>query len=129
MTWTRPTLLGLAVLFMLFVFVQFFLGGLILFSGFSEGVTDHERVGYPVLHTLPLLMIIVTAVGRMGGKLIGMSVALLIMVGIQPLWASADTDSDWINAIHIPFGLLIAFLGYHILVAASRAYKGGEKAF
>lgn len=128
MTWTRPTLLGLAVLFMLFVFVQFFLGGLILFSGFTEGVTDHERVGYPVLHTIPLLMILVSALGRMGGKIIGMCVGLLIMVGIQPIWASMDTDSDWVNAIHVPFGVLIAFLGYHILVAASRAYKGAKAA-
>lgn len=128
MTWTRPTLLGLAVLFMLFVFIQFFLGGLMMFEGVAEWSTDHERVGYPVLHTIPLVMLVIAAVGRMGGKLIGMCGALVVMVGIQPQLIGA-TDTGWVNALHIPFGLLIAFLGYHILVAASRAYKGGEKAF
>jgi len=114
--------MGLAWLFMAFVLIQFFLGGLIVFGGDDSG--PHETVGYPILHLIPILMIVVAAIGKMGKKIIGMTVGLLVMIFIQPVWAAIETDSDWINAIHIPFALLVAFLGYHIAVAATRLQRG-----
>ena len=127
MTWARPALMALAWLFMIFVFIQFFLGGLIVFAGEDSG--PHETVGYPVLHILPILMIVMAVVGKMGKKLIGMTVALLVLIFIQPIWAALETDSEWINAIHVPFALVIAALGYHVAEAATRAYKSTDKAF
>jgi hypothetical protein len=128
MTWTRPALLGLASLFLLFVFVQFFFGGMLAFSNHAKGLDVHELIGYPILHTLAILMILVAIIGKMGKKLIGMTVGLLVMVFIQPIWASVSTDETWVHAIHVPFALAIAFLGYHIMKAAMVAYKGGETA-
>ncbi len=126
MTWTRPALAGLAGLFMLFVFIQFFFGGMLAFSGRVDGLDEHEIIGYPILHTIPILMIVVAIIGKMGKKLIGMSVGLFVMVFIQPVWASIDTDSTWVHAIHVPFALAIAFLGYHLMKAAMVNYKGAN---
>jgi hypothetical protein len=128
MTWTRPALVGLAGLFMLVVFVQFFFGGMLAFSGRTDGADAHELIGYPILHTIPILMIVVAIVGKMGKKLIFMTVGLLVMIFIQPIWASIDTEDTWINAIHVPFALAIAFLGYHLFKAAMVAYRGGSTA-
>ena len=124
MTWTRPALFGLSALFMLVVFVQFFFGGMLAFSGMVDGLDEHRIIGYPILHTLAILMIVTTVLGKMGGKLIGMSVGLFVMIVIQPFWATIDTDSTWVNAIHVPFALAIAFLGFHVNKAAMVLYKG-----
>jgi hypothetical protein len=108
---------------LLFVFIQFFFGGMLAFSNHTKGLDAHEAIGYPILHTLAILMILVAIIGKMGKKVIGMTVGLLILVGIQPIWASADTDTTWIHAIHVPWALAIAFLTYHIHKAAMVAYK------
>jgi hypothetical protein len=73
-------------------------------------------------------MIVVALIGKSSKKLIGMSVGLFVLVLIQPMWASVDTDSTWVHAIHVPFALAIAFLGYHLMKAAIAAYKGAETA-
>jgi hypothetical protein len=127
MTWTRPALVGLAWLFMLFVAIQFFFGGMLAFSGFADGLDEHRIIGYPILSTIPILMIVVAVIGKLEKKIIGMTVGLFVLVVIQPQWASIDTDKTWIHAIHVPFALAIAFLGYHLAKAATVAYKG-EKA-
>lgn len=128
MAWARTALLGLASLFMIFVFVQFFFGGMLTFSGHVDGLEAHRIIGYPVLHTLAILMIVVAVIGKLGKKLIGMSAGLFVMVMIQPVWASMDTDQVWVRAMHIPFALALSFLGYHLLKAAIVAYRGSSPA-
>jgi hypothetical protein len=129
MTWTRPALLGLASLFLLFVVIQFFFGGMLAFSNHAKGLDEHELIGYPILHTLAILMILAAIIGKMGKKLIGMTVGLLVLVFIQPIWASdPDSGETWLHAIHVPWALAIAFLAYHIMKAAMVAYKGSETA-
>lgn len=128
MTWTRPAFAALSALFMIVVVVQFFLGGLLTFSGHTDGLELHRQIGYPVLHTIPILMIIVAALGKMGKKIIGMSIGLLILVGIQPVWVTVDTEETWVHAIHVPFALAIAFLAHHIMRAAMAAYRESKTA-
>ncbi len=124
MTWARPAYMGLAWIFMLCVALQFFFGGLYVLG--NESIDLHEMMGYPILHTLPIVMFLVALIGKLGKKIILWTVALFVLIFIQPIWALPDIEPQWLRAIHIPFALLIAGFGHHIAHTVTQEYKASK---
>jgi hypothetical protein len=103
----------LAIVTTVVIVVQFFLAGLGTFHDIHTGETSsfkaHEQVGYAIA-LLSLILLIITLLGRMGGKAIGMTATLLILAGpVQPILANAGVDHSEI------WGALHAFVGASML--------------
>ena len=84
----RKLFVGLAWLFVLAVAIQFLLAGLGVLGG--ESIEPHRLWGFFVLHLIPILMLIAAIVGRMGRTVIALTVALFLLVFVQPLFADAQ---------------------------------------
>ncbi len=118
-----------AIVTVVVIVVQFFLAGLGAFHAVHSGVaakdTDaynpHKIVG-DVIALLSLVLLVLAIVGRLGGRLIGMTVVLLVLAGpIQPLLAGAGEDSGAIwGALHAFVGALILGLTANLITAATR---------
>jgi Family of unknown function (DUF6220) len=88
---------GLAWLAMAGFVVQFYLVGAVLF-----GVTTfelHRRLGYLLAVPVALLLILAVA-GRLGGRPIGFSALLLVLVVVQALLPSLRSSVPWLAALH-----------------------------
>ena len=108
----RRGFLTLAWLFVLAVAVQFLLAGLGVLGG--QSLDPHRQWGFTALHLIPVLMIIAAIVGRMGRTTIVLTVALLLLVFLQPLFASAELDPTWLRSLHVLNALVIFVLGHHL---------------
>lgn len=119
---------AIAILTAVIIVVQFFLAGLGAFDGVHSGAAarntshydPHKTVGY-VIALLSVLMLLMAVVGRLGGRVIGMAAALLVLAGpIQPLLANAGADSAAIwGAFHAFVGAMIFGLTAALIRAAS----------
>ena len=114
---------ALAWLFVIAVVIQFFLAGLGVLGG--ESITAHEDWGFIVLHLIPLIMLILAVVGRMGRAVIGMTVLMFVLVFIQPIFSDEEMDPQWIRALHVLNGLFIFILGYHIAQRVGMPWRMG----
>jgi len=77
--------------------VQFYLVGAALF-----GVTTfelHRRLGYLLAVPVALLLILALA-GRLGGRPIGLSALLLVLVVVQALLPALRSSMPWLAALH-----------------------------
>lgn len=118
----RKVFLGLAMLLMAAVLVQFFLAASGAFDTApkEESFGPHRMLGYSILG-FAVLMTIVAAVARMPGRIIGMTGLVAGLVVVQALIATiaeafSDTDQSTV-AGQIVFGLH-AINGLIILGAA-----------
>jgi hypothetical protein len=109
---SRKIFVGLAWLFVLAVAIQFLLAGLGILGG--ESMDLHRAWGFLVLHLIPILMIIAALVGRMGRTVLGLTVALFLLVFLQPLFADAELDPRWLRSLHVLNALFIFTLGFHL---------------
>jgi hypothetical protein len=98
-----------------------FLAGLYILGG--ESIDAHEDFGYTVMHLLPLLMIVLAFVGKMGRLAIGLTILLLVIVFIQPLWLD-DEKAAAIEAVHPTMALLIFGLGIDLMRRGLGSLKG-----
>jgi hypothetical protein len=115
-----------AIVTVIVVTIQFLLAGLGTFDAVHSGVAardtsaydPHKLVGY-LIALLSLVLLVLALVGRLGGRIIGMTATLLILAGpIQPLLAGAGTDSApfW-GALHAFVGALILGLTANLITA------------
>lgn len=88
---------GLARLFMVGILLQFYLAGLALFGVNSFG--PHRMLG-DGLTAIALLFPVLALVGRLGRKLIGLSVLLAFLAVIQVILPSLRGNISWIAALH-----------------------------
>ena len=101
-----------AILTTLVIIVQFFLAGLGAFHDVRTGETDyfsaHEKLGY-VIAALSIVLLVVAALARMGGRAVGMVAFLFVLAGpVQILLADAGTEhSEVWGALHAMVGALI----------------------
>jgi hypothetical protein len=119
MEMARKIFVGLAWLFVLAVAIQFLLAGLGVLGG--ESLEAHRLWGFTALHLIPILMLIAAIVGRMGRTVIGLTVALFVLVFLQPLFADPELDPRWLRSLHVLNALFIFALGYHL---AQRGHGG-----
>ena len=115
-----------AIITAIAILTEFFLAGLGVFDGVHSGATagdtaafdPHKAVGYLVAG-LGAVALIVAAVARLGGRIVGMTAALVLLAGpVQALLAHAGEDDGaaW-GALHGLVGALILALAV-ILVRA-----------
>lgn len=117
----RKFSVGLALLFVLAVAIQFLLAGLAVLGG--ESLEPHRVWGFLVLHLIPILMLIAAIVGRMGRTVIALTVGLILLVSLQPLFADAQLDPRWLRALHVLDALFIFALGHHLAQRGTRTVR------
>ena len=113
MPWAKTAFIFLAVAMGLLVVVQFFLAGYGVLGG--EPMGAHKAIGH-ILEPLSLVLVIFAALGRLGGKLIGMAGALLVLVILQSVWI--DADAAVLRAFHVLGALAIAMILREIVANA-----------
>ena len=118
----RKLFVGLAWLFVLAVAIQFLLAGLGVLGG--ESIEPHRWWGFIVLHLLPILMLIAAIVGRMGRTVIALTVALFLLVFVQPLFADAQLQPQWLRSLHVLNALFIFALGHHLAQRGTTSRRG-----
>lgn len=99
---------GLAVVAGLFVaclFLQIFLAGLGVFDGAARFVT-HREFGYAI-GWLTLVMLILAIVGRVPGKLIGLTGLMLLLFALQSVFVAVRTDYPVVAALHPLNGVVL----------------------
>jgi Family of unknown function (DUF6220) len=118
----RRIFIGLAWLFVLAVAIQFLLAGLGVLGG--ESLEAHRQWGFVVLHLIPILMFIAAIIGRMGRTVISLTVALFLLVFLQPLFADPEIDPVWLRSLHVLNALFIFALGQYLAQRATRTVRG-----
>jgi hypothetical protein len=118
----RRIFVGLAWMFVLAVAIQFLLAGLGVLGG--ESLEAHRQWGFVVLHLIPILMFTAAIIGRMGRTVIGLTVALFLLVFLQPLFADPEIDPDWLRSLHVLNALFIFALGQYLAQRATRTVRG-----
>ncbi|MEU7875727.1 DUF6220 domain-containing protein [Dactylosporangium sp. NPDC049140] len=134
----RKAFAGLAALFLLAVVVQFFLAASGAFNTApnDESFRPHRTLGY-VIFLLAVVLVIVAAVARMSGRLIGMAGLVAGLVVVQVLIAAlarafdtgdiTTTAGQLIFGLHAVNGLAIVAVSMRILRLA-RALASGPAA-
>jgi hypothetical protein len=118
----RRIFVGLAWLFVLAVAIQFLLAGLGVLGG--ESLEAHRQWGFVVLHLIPILMFTAAIIGRMGRTVISLTVALFLLVFLQPLFADPEIDPVWLRSLHVLNALFIFALGQYLAQRATRTVRG-----
>lgn len=122
----RWAFLGLVWIYLALIAVQTFLAGAVLF-GMGLSFELHRNLGY-LLHLVPVLLLIVAAVGRVGREILLWTVALLIVQGIQPLLPMLRADMPWAAALHPVLALAIFWLGLTLGLKAWRLVRSPDLA-
>jgi hypothetical protein len=103
----RKAFAALATLLLLIVIAQFFFAATGAFSKApkDESFGMHHALGY-VIFLVPVAMVVVAALGRMPGRLIGMAALVSGLTAVQVLIAVvADAFGDGTLAGQLVFGL------------------------
>ncbi|WP_426504449.1 DUF6220 domain-containing protein [Dactylosporangium sp. McL0621] len=131
----RKAFAGLAALFLLAVVIQFFLAasGAFNTAPSEESFRAHRALGY-VIFLLAVVLVIVAAVARMSGRLIGMAGMVTGLVVLQVLIAvlarvldtgdMTTTVGQLVFGLHGVNGLAIVALSVRILRQAQALASG-----
>lgn len=110
---------GLAWILLAALLVQFYLAGSAIFGAGS--FEAHRSLGGVLL--LPVLLLLVLAVvGRLGGRLVGLSLLLVVLFIVQTILPSLRNDAAWVAAFHSVNAL--ALMG----ISAALGRNGGPEA-
>ena len=103
------------------ILVQVFLAGMGLF-GVARDFQPHVELGW-ILHLVPILLLIIAAVARVGSRLIRWNVALLVVQFIQPILALARHDVPAVAAFHPVLALIVFWLALTVGLMAWRLVR------
>lgn len=117
----RWLFLALVWLYLAGILVQVFLAGAGLFYP-DEDFEPHRTLGY-LLHLVPIPLILVAAVARVGSRLLLWTGALFAVQGIQPLLPMTRDDLPWAAALHPVLALVIFWLAVTIGLQAWRLVR------
>ena len=133
--------LALVWLYLVGIVVQTFLAGAALFYP-ARDFELHRNLGW-TLHLVPVLLLIAAVAGRVGRELIWwtvalsmlsgltvlfLTVALLVVQGIQPLLPGFKADLPWVAALHPVLALAIFWLAITIGLKAWRLVRAAGSA-
>ena len=111
-----------AWLFAACIVIQVFLAGMGVFDG-PERFETHRNFGY-LFGWLTLVMVIIAAVGRLGRRLIGLSVLALVQFFLQSVFILFREDQPTIAALHPVNGVLLLV----VAIAIGRVALAGRRA-
>jgi len=109
----RTIFLVVAAILVIGLFVQVFLAGLGVFSDYSDFFT-HRDMGY-TLSLLPVVLIVAGLLGRMGRRLVLLSLLLGLLFLLQSVFVGIRSDQPGLAALHPVNGFLILLLAIFIL--------------
>ena len=112
----RWLFLVLVWLYVAGILYQVFLAGMGLF-GAARDFEPHVGLGW-ILHLVPVLLLIVAAVARLGRGLLWWTTALLVVQFVQPLLALLRNDVPLVAAFHPVLALVVFWLAITIGVRA-----------
>lgn len=110
--------LGLVWLYVVGIVVQVLLAGAALF-GTGTSFEPHRSLGY-ILHLVPILLLIVGALSRVGRRVLLWNLALAVVQFIQPLLPMLQGNAPWVAALHPVLALAVFWLG---LTLANEAFR------
>jgi len=110
--------LGLVWLYVVGIVVQVLLAGAALF-GTGTSFEPHRSLGY-ILHLVPILLLIVGALSRVGRRVLLRNLALAVVQFIQPLLPMLQGNAPWVAALHPVLALAVFWLG---LTLANEAFR------
>ncbi|MGB8360981.1 MAG: hypothetical protein WCE80_06230 [Acidimicrobiia bacterium] len=113
---------GLAWLYLTGVVAQFALAGLGLPQLGGAGMAAHADFGYIALHLTPILLVIASLVGRVGRRLIWLTVTLALVVFAQPIWVTVFRGT-WVAALHIVGAGVVLVLSWQVARGATSAAR------
>jgi hypothetical protein len=117
----RYLYLALVWTYLVGILFQVFLAGMGLF-GTTRDFEPHVGLGW-ILHLVPVLLLIVAAVARVGSRLIWWNVALLVVQFVQPILATLRSTQQVIAAFHPVLALIIFWLAFTIGIKAWRLVR------
>ena len=103
------------------ILFQVFLAGIGLF-GAAKDFEPHAGLGW-ILHLVPVLLLIVAAVARVGSSLLWWTAALLVVQFVQPILATLRNDAPVAAAFHPVLALVIFWLALTIGLKAWRLVR------
>jgi hypothetical protein len=112
----RYVFLAMVWIYVAGILFQVFLAGIGLF-GAARDFEPHAGLGW-ILHLVPVLLLIVAAVARVGSSLLWWTTALLVVQFIQPILATLRDDQPVAAAFRPVLALVIFWLAVTIGVKA-----------
>jgi hypothetical protein len=112
MSSVRFAFAAVAWLFLACVVVQFFLAGLGVFAG-AENFEVHRQFGY-LFGWLPVIMLVLAAVARLGRRWIGLSALLFFLFIMQSVFVVLRDSLPAIAALHPVNAVAIFFIAQHV---------------
>jgi hypothetical protein len=114
----RKIYAGLAWLYLVGVVVQFALAGLGLPQLGGAGMTAHADFGYIAVHLTPILLVIASLVGRVGRRLIWLTVTMALVAFAEPIWVT-EFRGSWVASLHIVGAGVVLVLSWQVARSAT----------
>ncbi len=118
----RQIYAGLAWLYLTGVVVQFAPAGLGLPQLGGAGMAAHADFGYIAVHMTPVLLVIAALVGRVGRRLMWLTVTLALVAFAQPIWVT-EFRGSWVSALHVVGAGVVLVLSWQIARGATSAAR------
>ncbi|HEY7524019.1 MAG TPA: DUF6220 domain-containing protein [Candidatus Limnocylindrales bacterium] len=100
--------------------VQVFLAGLGVFEGAARFAT-HREFGY-LLSVIPIVLLILAAVGRLGRQQVALSALMFVLFLLQSVFVAQRATAPFVAALHPVNGFFILLLA----IAAARSSWTGR---
>jgi hypothetical protein len=117
----RYVFLAMVWIYVAAILFQVFLAGIGLF-GAAKDFEPHAGLGW-ILHLVPVLLLIVAAVARVGSSLLWWTAALLVVQFVQPILATLRNDAPVAAAFHPVLAVVIFWLALTIGLEAWRLVR------
>ena len=112
MSAVRVAFAAVGWLFLACVLIQFFLAGLGVFAG-PQNFEVHRQFGY-LFGWLPVIMLVLAAVGRLGRRWIGLSALLIGLFTMQSVFVILRESLPAVAALHPVNAVAIFFIAQHV---------------
>jgi len=118
----RKVYAGLAWLYVAGVVAQFALAGLGLPQLGGAGMSAHADFGYVAVHMTPILLVIAALVGRVGRRLVWLTVTLALVAFAEPIWVT-EFRGSWVAGLHIVGAGVVLVLSWQVARGATNAAR------
>ena len=111
-THLRTALAAVSALFACLILVQLFLAGLAVFAE-AGSFSSHRNFGY-IIGWLTLVIVVLAAAGRVGGRLLGLALLALVQMGLQSVLVLLRADLPVVAVLHPVNGVILLLVSIAI---------------